>query len=71
MLAERKLAYLKWGWIDLISSIPMLDFVRWGRIARVVRLIRVLRGVRSTRMLVAMSEARCLPGKLRKRMPEG
>lgn len=56
--AERKLAYLKWGWIDLISSIPMLDFVRWGRIARVVRIIRVLRGVRSTRMLLAMALAR-------------
>ena len=58
MLAERKLAYLKWGWIDLISSIPMLDFVRWGRIARVVRIIRVLRSVRSTRMLLAVALAR-------------
>jgi len=58
LTAERKLAYLKWGWIDLVSSIPMLDFVRWGRIARVVRIIRVLRGVRSTRMLLAVALAR-------------
>jgi voltage-gated potassium channel len=51
--ARSKLGYLKWGWIDLISSIPMVDFLRIGRIARVIRILRILRGVRSTKMLVA------------------
>jgi voltage-gated potassium channel len=26
--AERKLLFLKWGWIDLIASIPNLDILR-------------------------------------------
>ena len=51
--AKRKLDYLRWGWIDLISSIPSLPFLRIGRLARVVRILRLLRGVRSTRVIVA------------------
>ena len=50
--AESKSAFLKWGWIDLISSIPMLDVFRWGRIARIVRVLRILRAFRSTRLLL-------------------
>ena len=49
--AENKLAYLKWGWIDFISSIPMLTLLRWGRIVRVVRIIRVLRAIRSVKFI--------------------
>lgn len=41
--AESKREYLKWGWIDLISSIPTVGELRWGRAARLLRLIRVLR----------------------------
>jgi voltage-gated potassium channel len=50
--AEDKLKYLKWGWIDLVSSIPNIQFLRWGRFARVIRILRILRGVRSTKQLV-------------------
>ncbi len=50
--AENRLAFLKWGWIDFISSIPMLSVFRWGRIVRVVRLLRILRGVRSTKFIL-------------------
>lgn len=50
--AKRKRDYLKWGWIDLVSSIPNLPFLRIGRVARIVRIIRLLRGVRSTRVIV-------------------
>jgi voltage-gated potassium channel len=42
---------LTWGWIDLLSSIPMIDVLRWGRAARVMRIFRVLRGVRAARIL--------------------
>lgn len=49
--AENKLAYLKWGWIDLLSSLPMIDMARAGRIARVIRVLRAFRGVRSARFL--------------------
>ena len=43
-LAPSKLAYLRWGWIDLISSIPALEQLRFGRIFRLVRILRAIRG---------------------------
>jgi voltage-gated potassium channel len=50
--AEKKGRYfITWGWIDLISSIPAVGFLRWGRAARAARILRVLRGVRSARVL--------------------
>lgn len=52
-MAKNKIAYLKWGWIDFISSIPMVGPLRWGRFARVVRVLRLLRGVRSSKTIVA------------------
>lgn len=50
--AEKKLAYLKWGWIDLISSIPLIEPLRWGRVARIVRILRFLRTIRSLKILI-------------------
>ena len=44
---------LTWGWLDLLSSIPMLDAARWGRIARIARITRVLRSIRAARVLSA------------------
>jgi voltage-gated potassium channel len=50
--AERRWHYLAtWGWIDLLSSIPVVDSLRWGRAARLMRILRVLRGVKSARTL--------------------
>ncbi len=49
--AESKLRFMKWGWVDLLASIPELDAFRWGRLFRVVRILRLLRGVKSIRML--------------------
>lgn len=50
--AESKLKFMKWGWIDLISSIPNVDFLRAGRALRLIRLLRILRAFRSTKHLV-------------------
>lgn len=50
--AENKLSFMKWGWIDLISCIPMVDFLRMGRILSIIRLIRVVRAFRTTTHLV-------------------
>ena len=50
--AESKSRFMRWGWIDLISSIPGAHMFRLGRIARIVRILRILRAVRSTKMLV-------------------
>src|SRR6478736_4181820 len=50
--AESKLKFMKWGWIDLISSIPNVDFLRAGRTLRLIRILRILRAFRSTKHLV-------------------
>ncbi|WP_425528964.1 ion transporter [Leptospira yasudae] len=50
--AENKLSYLKWGWIDLLSSIPTLDYFRAGRLFRLIRLLRILRALRSSKNLI-------------------
>ena len=47
--ARNKLEYLKWGWIDLISSIPNVPILRIGRF---VRILRILRAIRSARRLM-------------------
>jgi len=50
--SEKKGKYLvTWGWLDLLSSIPMLDVMRWGRAARILRIFRVLRGVKSAKLI--------------------
>jgi voltage-gated potassium channel len=46
--AESKLAFLKWGWIDLIASIPNVPALRVGRLVRILRIIRLLRAMRAT-----------------------
>jgi voltage-gated potassium channel len=49
---DHKLTYMAtWGWIDLLSSIPTVDALRWGRAARATRILRVLRGLKSAREL--------------------
>jgi voltage-gated potassium channel len=50
--AENKLHFMKWGWIDLLSSVPMIDYLRAGRILRLIRLLRIIRAFRSTRQLI-------------------
>jgi len=48
--AESKLKFMKWGWFDLLSSIPV-----WGggfQWARAVRIVRILRALRSTKILI-------------------
>ncbi|MCF7955823.1 MAG: ion transporter [Phycisphaerae bacterium] len=50
--AGNKKEYLKWGWVDFVSSIPMVGVLRWGRAFRAVRVLRLLRGVRSAKLLM-------------------
>jgi len=49
--APSKRAFLKWGWIDFVSSIPMLDSFRAGSLFRVFRVMRLLRAFRSIKVL--------------------
>jgi len=50
--AENKLKFMKWGWIDLLSSIPMVDFLRAGRVLRLIRLLRIIRAFKTTKSLL-------------------
>lgn len=50
--AGNKWKFMRWGWIDLISSIPALEIFRAGRFFRLIRLLRVLRAFRSTKLLM-------------------
>jgi voltage-gated potassium channel len=43
--------FFTWGWLDLLSAIPMVDAARWGRLARIARIARILRGVRAAQRL--------------------
>ena len=50
--SENRLRYLvTWGWLDLLSSIPAVDLLRWGRLARVLRILRILRAAKATKVL--------------------
>lgn len=42
-----RIDFLKKNWIDLIASIPSVDYARLGRLLRVVRLIRVFRAAKT------------------------
>ncbi len=50
--AESKARFLRWGWIDLVSSIPAVEILRWGRVVRIIRLLRVLRAFRSVKLFL-------------------
>lgn len=53
--AENRLKYMaRWGWLDLLSSIPAVEILRFGRLARILRIFRVLRSVKSARILASM-----------------
>ena len=42
-LAPSKWQFWRLGWIDLLSSIPEVGWLRWGRVFRVLRIVRALR----------------------------
>lgn len=52
--APSKAAFMKWGWIDLLASIPVIEHLRWGRAVRILRVLRLLRGIRSLHRLLAL-----------------
>jgi voltage-gated potassium channel len=46
--------FITWGWLDLLSSLPMLPAARLGRLARIFRIVRVIRSIRATRLLASL-----------------
>lgn len=47
--ADDKIGFMKWGWIDLLSSIPMIDALRAGRLLRLIRIFRIIRAFKTTK----------------------
>jgi len=47
--AENKLKFMKWGWVGLIASIPMVDFLKLGRLVRVIRILRIIKAFKSVK----------------------
>ncbi len=60
--APSKWGYLKWGWIDLLASIPAVDALRWGRILRLVVILRLVRTLRTAHRIYAAVFARKFQG---------
>jgi voltage-gated potassium channel len=52
--ARSKWTFMKWGWIDLLASIPSVPTLRWGRVVRVFRILRLLRGLRSLQRVLQL-----------------
>jgi voltage-gated potassium channel len=50
--AEDKIKYMKWGWIDLLASIPTLDILRIGRVFRLIRLFRIIKAFKSIHVFI-------------------
>src|SRR4051794_3302747 len=49
--APSKTRFLKWGWIDFVSSLPVNIF-QVGRVVRIIRVFRILRAFRSMKNLL-------------------
>jgi voltage-gated potassium channel len=49
---EDKIKYLKFGWLDLLSSIPNIEIFRIGRVFRLLRIIRIIRAFPSFKVFL-------------------
>jgi voltage-gated potassium channel len=50
--SKDKWHFMRWGWIDLLSSLPNFVFMRLGLVVRIVRLVRILRAFKSSKALI-------------------
>lgn len=49
---------ITWGWLDLLSSIPIINVFRIGRLARVFRIFRRFRGIKVARLVAGLTRGR-------------
>lgn len=52
--APSKLAFLKWGWLDLLACIPAVDALRFARLFRVIRVLRLIIAIHSLRRFIEL-----------------
>jgi voltage-gated potassium channel len=60
--AENKLRFMRWGWIDLIASIPTFSLLRYGRAIQIIRILRLLRAFRSVKHIITAVFANRMKG---------
>lgn len=61
--APHKWRFMRWGWIDLLASIPAVEALRIGRLFRIVRIVRLLSAYRSLKtFLHALIESKSSAG---------
>ena len=51
--ADSKLAFMKWGWIDLLASIPIIEVFRYGMFFRILRIVQLLRALKSLKIVLS------------------
>ena len=51
--AENKLKFMKWGWIDLLASIPLFEPLRYGMFFRILRIFRLIRAIKSLKIITS------------------
>jgi voltage-gated potassium channel len=47
--AENKIQFMKWGWVDLLASIPNVNVLRYGRVFRLIRLLRIIKAFKTVK----------------------
>ncbi|MBK8698797.1 MAG: two pore domain potassium channel family protein [Saprospiraceae bacterium] len=50
--SDNKISFMKLGWIDLLASIPQIDFFRGGRIIRFILILRIFKSYKTIHNLV-------------------
>ena len=53
--AKNKWEYLKWGWLDLLSAIPMIDSFRTLRLIKIFKIIRFVRAARFLKYIIGIT----------------
>lgn len=56
--APRKWVYLRWGWLDLLGSIPGLLFLRLARLHRLSQVVRKIRQEKSRKIFRRLAQHR-------------
>jgi len=49
--ARSKWQFMKWGWIDLLASIPNIPILRIGRFVRILRVLQLIRAIRASQKI--------------------
>jgi voltage-gated potassium channel len=52
--APSKLAFMRLGWIDLLSSLPTANWLMLSRFVRILRLLRIIRALRSAKTIIRL-----------------